>query len=963
MKNKHALIASTALASLTMGMLPGLLPAAAQDASENEMEEVLVVGSFIRRPSQTNSPSPIDVIGSERLDEIGAIGLSDLTQTLTINTGSQNNPDAFTQNATTGTGNYNLRGLGVSSTLVLLNKRRQVTTGVTTNDGVSFVDINSLVPQIAIERIDILKDGAAALYGTDAVAGVVNHITRDTFDGLEIQGQYQTHSLAAEGNYADYQLEVLGGLQFDRGGIIAAVSYLDRTALTTAERRLSTPSTLTTPGNDESVLGNPGAFFLGSGGPFAAAAPIPLPDGSTATPVFSVPAGTPIIDPTGCAEVGGFPRPATPDGIVSTPLGDIGFCGFDFGEFFNLVPEETRLQGFARGHYDLTESVQLFTEIGFARNRAERNNSPTFPFLTLDFANVFPGTPGNPFNEVTVVSGGTLIPADDPTNPLAAVVPGVDVVIGGTPVQGVPTAFFGRVSGTGGDPAPNNFAYDTFRFVGGFTWELPGNWYVDAAFTRAQNDSVVKTPDIVSLNFQQALVGLGGIDCDPLTDAPGSPGCEFFFPFSTALTGETPNSPEVVDFVTATQRLDANSTLSVIDLVAAGDLFQIGEQRSVGLAVGFQFRDEQFSQEFDSVSNSDGFGFVIGNPDFQDQRDIFAGFAEVQIPLLDILDIQAAVRFEDFGGEIGDTVDPKVAINFRPFDFLSFRGSWGTSFRAPSIFQSSGTLTTLEQVVDPLLGNAVAFVANRTTASDNPITPEQSEAFNVGATLTPIEGLVFNFDYWNFDFEDVIIREDVQATIFADPDNPDVVIRGPAPEGATGPIIQVNTDFANASEVETSGFDFDLTYVLDTDFGTFRPRVNGTYILNYDLVDPLAGPVDGEGNRNFTNFGDPTPRLRLNTALGYTLGPVSANVIARYIDGFTDDQNMGVEIGGQWRVDLQASLNLGFAVDALADTSLGLGIINVADKEPPFVATNGGFESRVHDPRGRLLYVRLQTRF
>lgn len=246
--------AAIAIAIAIASMMPGSLLAQENDGSNSNqrIEEVVVTGSYLSRLRQSNLPSPTSVLGADYISEIGAGNVGDIVQNLTINTGSQNNPDAFTQNGTVGTSNFNLRGLGVASTLVLLNGRRQVNTSALTNDGINFVDTNALVPQIAIKRVEIVKDGAAAIYGTDAVAGVVNFITDN-----------------------DFTVEAKFGWGNDRTDYVIAASYYDRTELTTSERRLSRAQ------DDTSSLGNPGAFFLLG--------------------------QLPVIDPTGCASEGGQP--------------------------------------------------------------------------------------------------------------------------------------------------------------------------------------------------------------------------------------------------------------------------------------------------------------------------------------------------------------------------------------------------------------------------------------------------------------------------------------------------------------------------------------------------------------------------------------------------------------------------------------------------------------------------------
>ncbi len=901
---------------------------------EEQLEEIVIVGSYIRRASQANTATPMSVIDADDFRNIGATTIADLVQTLTINNGSQNNPDAFTQNATTGTSNFNLRGLGVSSTLVLLNGKRQVTTAVTTNDGISFVDTSSLLPTIAIQRIDILEDGAAAIYGSDAVAGVVNFITRSDFEGLELDTEYQTNTDEAQ---TDFRIAGIAGMQGERYGVIAAIEYLDRTPLTTAEKRLSLPT------DDLSALGMPGAFFT--------VAPIPvdpLTGAPTATPVFvpalgtfpTIPARTPFIDPTGCAEQGGFPLRASAS--APPPETGIGFCGFDFGDFFNLVAEETRLTGYIEGNYDITDWFSIGVEVGFSRNRAFRNNSPTFPVLT--FPIIPPNHPNLPdfFKNLPYLVG-----VDTSTTPPTPIVQ----------IGGLPLAFFGRPLGNGADPSPNRFKNDTWRAAVKGTITLPNNWYVDWHFLHAQNDFTVITRDVVADAFQAALLGLGGTQCDPILGTPGVGPCKFFNPFATNFT-TAPNDPDVIASFLANQIIAAESDLTVGEAVISGDLFEL-PAGMVGIAAGVQYRKEKLLTDYDAISNNDGFAFLIGNPDFRGDRDIIALFGELRLPLTSWFELQAALRYEDYGGLIGSTTDPKIAGLITPAEWISLRGSWGTAFRAPSVFQQFGSSTVLEQVSDPITGGTF-FVGVRTFGSDA-IQPEDSKAYNLGATLQPVPELTFDIDYWHFKFTDVIIRENSQAVLNAFPQDPTRVIRAGDP--LFGPVVQINTNFVNASRVTTDGIDFKLRYDLDTGLGTFVPTFTATYVDSYTIIDPQAGLVKGVGSRNFTNFGSPTPRWRFNAGLNWANGRHSANVFLRYIDSIKDDQNPGAKVGTFTTVDVQYNLDLSDLLSITNNLVLTVGSINLFDKEPPHVATNGGYESRLHDPRGRMVYVRMRIGF
>jgi len=255
-------------------------------------------------------------------------------------------------------------------------------------------------------------------------------------------------------------------------------------------------------------------------------------------------------------------------------------------------------------------------------------------------------------------------------------------------------------------------------------------------------------------------------------------------------------------------------------------------------------------------------------------------------------------------------------------------------------------------------------VAARTVGSED-LTPEESTAFNIGATFAPDFGLEVSVDYFSFDFSDVIIAENTTAVLNADPLGPDVIrVGGDGTAANPGTIVQINKNFVNASSVQTSGIDFDVRYTLDTGAGTFVPFVGGTFVTEYDLDDPQAGDIDGAGNRNFTNFGTSVPELRFNAGIGWQHGPHGLNVFARHISGYDDDQNPGEDIDSHTTFDAQYKLNVSDILDNLGEgTTLTLGVINATDEDPPQVFTNGGFDSKVHDPRGRLFYVGADIEF
>jgi outer membrane receptor protein involved in Fe transport len=903
MKNKHKIKMKTKLTALAVVISAQLLPmgnlaTAQEEAAEQEenIELIMVTGSFVRRSENFSSPSPLAVVDAADIEAIGAKNIGDITQTLTINTGAENTPDAFTQNATAGTSNINLRGLGVASTLVLLNSKRQVVTAQPNNGGVNFVDTSSLVPMIAINRMEIVKDGASALYGSDAVAGVVNFVTKSDYEGAQISLDYQD---GAHGDNSEYTLQGLWGTVGDDSSLMAAISYTNRSPLFTGDRRLSRPQ------DDTSSLGSPGSYFLN---------------------------GTPFIDPTGCTEFGGSEILLAPSGTV--PGLEIGFCGFDFGRTYSFVPDETRLTTFIQAKKQLTDNIEWTTEITTGSNRAERGGSPSFPILT------FP-----------------TVPADHPSNPF-----GTDV------------SYFGREIGNRGDGTslpgdPANTESDTFRFSTMLQGELDSGFW-EISYTSAKNDFLFSVNDTLGQQFQNALRGFGGQGCDPISGTAGVGACEYFNPFATQF-GPIPNSQNVIDSFTARQVIDSESNLEVIEAFVSTEVFEM-DGGTAGLAFGAQYRYQDLTQDYDALSNQDRFSFVIGNADIYGEQDVVAIFGELALPVSDDIDVQIALRYEDYGGTTGDTVDPKLAVSWRASDTFSLRGSISTSFRAPSIFQKDGGATSLNQMVDPLTG-AAAFAADRTSGNED-LVPEESTAYNIGFSFEPVDDWSVEVDYWNFDFKNLIIKENFQAILNDDPQNTDRVIRAGDP--LNGPLLQVLTTYVNASSLETSGLDIVSSYKLETEVGTFTPSISATYILAYDLVDPQSGPIDGAGSRNNSNIGVSTPELRANIGIAWQHDAYSANVYARYVDSYSDDQNCadgtlfsadctvgfkGVDSHMTW--DAQVNIDLGSIFETESAYVLTIGGINLTDEEPPQLFTNAGFDSKVHDPRGRQIYARMAMEF
>ena len=908
---------------------PAQQPAQTPSASgPGAIEEIIVTGSYIRRASQFDSPSPLTTIGFEDIADLGVNEISDIIERMTINTGSQNNPDAFTQNASTGTTNINLRGLGVNSTLVMLNSRRQVHSAVTTNRGNNFVDTSALPPMIAIDRIETLKDGATALYGSDAVAGVVNFITRSDFDGLDVQFDVQT---VAGHPQDDQQFSLLYGGGTDRTHVLLAFSVLDRKPLTTADKRLSTAA------DDLSAVGNPGSFLVTALPGNPAYAPVWTAAFDTnfngvadlVEPTLGLPpvpgALTPLFVDPDCNAIAAQDPKVVP-GIaqsVPSPSGDIGIglCQFDFGSYFSLVPEEERVSAYVELNHAFDDRMDGRLELHLTDNEALRNNSPSFPI-----------TERNP------------ISVNHPDNPF-----GTDVL------------WIGRVVGGGGTAGPTVHDSMTWRVAGSLTGDFNDDWSWDVGFQRSRNEFFLGAEDTVKDRLYSALIGFGGPDCDPAAGAPGIGDCRYFNPFGSSLTGTgTLNTPELIDHIQGPYTIDANTRLTTFDGVVTGN-FGVLPGGPAGIAVGAQLREEETHSDYSELANRDAFMFVVGNPDFASSREVTAAFVELLLPVSRQLDLQLAARIEDYGGGV-DSTDPKLTALWRPTDSFALRASVGTSFRAPSIFQAFGTQTTLEELTDPLVPGATQFLPVRTqpNLSGKTLRPETADVANLGFTFSPGGNLELGVDYWSFDYTDVIIQQNPQALL-------DAAVAGDAAaarqieRGPTGGLLRVNSFYDNASSLKTDGLDFSIAYTMDLAAGTLLLGAQATAVSTYDLADPQAGVIDGAGKRNFANFATSVPELRGNVFLNWQRDIHGVNIYVNHIDSYLDDGQPGAlrSIGSHATVDAQYNV----ALDQFDGVTLSFGGFNLTGEDPPPVATNGGFDSKVHDPRGRLLYARASVSF
>jgi outer membrane receptor protein involved in Fe transport len=907
----------------------GLAIAQNQQADDDEViEEIITTGTLIRGSSTTGA-LPISVIDRGYLEDLGAPTTTDIVNELVINFGSENRSNALGgQNRNTGTANINLRGLGLDKTLVLFNGKRQVIHSTSAGSGSSFVDIN-IVPGIALERMEVLKDGAAATYGSDAVAGVVNMFTRTEFTGLEVSASYRDRMESP--NQANWDLSGIWGWENGSTNLVIAAAYSE------VEQLVASDMPFASFVNDSILNANRGVSTLAGPGAFI---PLAVPTTGFFAGVVDV-AEVPLI-----ANDATSPAPdCGPEGIVFNALGGtadlgvspiVGRCGYSFVKHFNLADDQEKINLWSTLRSDIGDNTEFYGEFAYySVDVSNIGNSPSFPVLRF-----------------------VAMPATHPANP-----------------HGVPGIYLGRPYG---QSQPTQFGwrdYETYRAVAGLQGEFGNGWDWDASVSYSSNNVDESSPTVIQERFANAINGLGGPNCDPATGTPGVGNCLWFNPLSTRFSNPAlANDPSIEPWMRSSNDLDQTADLLVLDAVFSGDLFDFGAGTVQG-AFGVQYRDENLDVDRNEEATIPGtFVFVGGGIEIDESQDVYALFGELNIPLAENFEAQVALRYEDYGSQIGSTTDPKLALLWTVNDVLSLRGSVGTTFRAPTLHQRFNQETNLIPFSDVPKGGgspSTGFKAADTAGNPN-LKPEEATSFNLGLVVAGTENFRLTLDYWNIDFEDVIAVENAQTKVTIEntlcvdrtPDcrDPDIIRNAEPGEDPddnlqhSGEISRVIVPFINAPTVDTDGIDLSAVF----NFGAagasdFMLGLDASYMLNYD-IGGVPGTIDAVGNRNEQNIGSPLPQWRANFTLGWDYDRHSARAILRHIDEYTDDktaaQTFNSVIDSYTTVDLY--YNYTFANDK---TTLALNVTNIADEDPPFADQDLNFEARTHDPFGRQFQV------
>ena len=898
-------------------------------AQEEEIEEVVVTGSYIRR-TEYDGRAPIQIVDQETFEMIGAVQPIEMVKELTVNSGSAYYNET---NDAQGISQFNIRNLGLGSTLTLINGKRGGLSAVGDATGTDFLDINQF-PLAMIERIEVLTNGASATYGSQAVAGVANIITRKGFEGLEISGGYSTAEIDA------WHLNLAAGAGHDKGHFNIYATYYEqdrsgRSEFDWLDDRLN--------GNG---IGGRSRFLSGTGSPGSSERAFIDPVTGEAT---SVDGAIRVPDPD-CEAAGG---------VIGDPA-DTGLnpntCRYNFADQVSVIASEQRTQVFTEADWEFSDKVRGYMEASFSNNRVI---SSTGGQLLATGKATNGGTtilPSHPFNFFV----------EDPANGEELIYIGpenwdpaihcTDASVAGCQFQTATLRNIHRPLGpdvTDVRPQPENFVDINYsRVLTGIEWELPGDWYLDTSFMWARSQFVDATAaGIRSDTYQQMLregswnpfgtriTNPGLVSPKDLADTANCFNAEF----GGCVAGNSEDNRRRWN-----QYGGENTSMQekVVDVVAAGELFEIGNVPLAG-AIGAQYREVSYASYPDSLSSAgeDGgqgiAGAVIGS------QHATAIFAEVVAPIGDFGEVQFAVRNEDYGDV--STTDPKVSAEFGITENIAVRGSWGTSFQAPAIRQT-GRSTSSAFIDDPAsaTGPGGSFICNDQQVSNNIATavegapdlkPQEAENLNLGLVFT-WQNLRASIDYFLFDYTGLIAGEEaVQAIVSAQCPNNDSspIIEDPrVVRDATGQVRSVTTQFVNIGAVETSGIDVNLDYSLDLNNSSLMFSAAGTFLDKFEVDTNGDGVLnfDGAGNRNQTNNFNTMPEVRAVASVTWFVGDHAARLGLNHIGSYDNDQGGFAEVNSWTTLDVLYSYTFSGLIGD-GDTTLTVGANNLLDEDPP----------------------------
>ncbi|WP_158538019.1 TonB-dependent receptor plug domain-containing protein [Corallincola holothuriorum] len=889
-------------------------PATSTLDTEADVERIQVTGSHLKGVDMEGA-LPVITISEEDIRTSGADTVIDLLKQIPqfgggAGTFSTALSGAKQGDSPAGAAGISLRGLGTSSTLTLINGRR-VSVSSFANGSESFVDVNG-IPLAAVERVEVLTSGASAIYGADAVAGVVNFILKKDFEGLELNASYGDSE--DDSDDSKKNLNLTYGLAEGGWQAMGSVDYFKRNALYDRDR--------------------------------SATAVEPRPSQQGIYPSYN------DLWAMDVPEIGDFVEASCPEGQQGT--GSFGeYCELNRNAYTVTLPEMETISAIATVDYNFDNGVRWFNEFMYSHKDSKSNSEPA-PFsgddapVSYDYPDM-PQELRDRFDNAGV----------DPDYPIFA---------------------WGRFP----DARTVKVKSENYRFVSGLQGEF-ADWSWETSVLWGKNDNEQKaTAGIYEVEkFKAALSGElcpdGTTGCDPDVDGL----------WYNVFDGQQNGDPAIADLMRASVPRDGESELTVVDAKVSGELFEL-PAGDVVAAFGAEYRKEKVDDNPSELAKADPdndnevpvFGF--GSTEAHADRWAYAVYSEFGVPVTEQLDLQLAVRFDEYES-FGSDVSPKVGFRYQPLDSLVLRGSWAQSFRAPSLAQvgaettlSSGELPCSGEFQDNFCGG---FDQDDSYLSEiygnDDLDAETADSYDLGVIWSPNEEFTLKVDYWYYKHEDLVGTDDeelfrqalrgevrVVPEVPTNPDDPDQVLADGeigiiTRDGTIGSQIEeIRLELVNFGYQETDGFDIMSDYRLSTtEWGDFTFMLDATY-LNSFKQQLSSGTPEEELAGGWRH-----PRWLANARVRWSYEKFLGSIRANYTHSYDDDHDKsGVPEGRQvpsWTV-----FDLYLSYDITEQSYVSFNVDNLLDREPPVAYGSGANVDLVnHDSMGRYYTVGYTLRF
>jgi iron complex outermembrane receptor protein len=681
-------------------------------ADEEEVDAVVVTGSYIKTDRE-EIDIPVDVFDRGEYGAAGAPNMREVLRNMPAISGTINQSEQFSDGGGTivGLKNVNIRSLGIPRTLVLFNGKRIVNSAGTTKEGNAFVDVGNF-PMIAMERIEVLKNGGAVSHGTDAMGGVFNFITRNKFEGFEATASHQE----IDGSDGVQEAAFIAGFGNGGANLVFGAEWQNHNPLSVPEKPYVNMAGGWPLG--PSSFGNPGTFQ-------------------------TTPAANVVADPA-CGVV--LPAQGVAGGAASIAANINGYskCGYNYVPFGNYIDPQERHKFFATMTMEISDDVELYAEALHTQLRADYYGSPSYPPTNAGYFTVVPtASPGY---------------QDWKTNTLPTLSADLQAAYNAREASAGSVYWWGRAKAIEGPSAIFQNQNDTSRWSVGARGNLPGTDYgFDTSVTYSTMNNKYSYYDIMSKRWVNAVNGLGGTQCtrDAADAGDASKGCYYYNVFGSHLSAAPgsalANSADEIDYITGDMGANTSRSLLVFDMIVNGDLdFEI-DGNAVAFAAGMQYRQDDVSNKnygdarcADNKPCEPELHFLPMTYDSENEGKNFAFFGEVSLPVSENLDVDFGVRYEDY--EADDIVVPKASAFYKASETLALRASYEEVFRSPVL--PSSIDTSLERVYGEYYEVQTPIPTN--------LEPESSDNINIGLIWTPVEGMKVNLDYYSLDMVDPI---------------------------------------------------------------------------------------------------------------------------------------------------------------------------------------------------------------